>query len=67
MHWAEGAFMAAVGFIPWLIAAQKFPGDPQQRAAMLERMPLLKNETLLRGAAIFLWVLGGAVVSGVVK
>jgi hypothetical protein len=67
MHWVEGAFMAAVGFIPWLIAAEKFPGDPQQRAAMLERMPLLKNKTLLRGAAIFLWVLGGAVVIGLVK
>jgi hypothetical protein len=64
MHWVEGAFMAAVGFIPWLIAAEKFPGDPQQRAVMLERMPLLKNKALLRGAAIFLWALGGAAVLG---
>jgi hypothetical protein len=67
MHWVEGAFMAAVGFIPWLIATENFPGDPQQRMAMLERMPLLKNKTLLRVAAIFMWVFGGAVAVGLIE
>jgi hypothetical protein len=66
MHWVEGAFMAAVGFIPWLIAAEKFPGDPQQREVMYQRMPLLKNKTLLRVAAVFMWVFGGAAALGLI-
>lgn len=60
MHWIEGLVMMAVGTIPWFIAAGSFPPDHQQRLNLERAMPWVKNTYLMRGMAIFLWLLGGA-------
>ncbi|HAR46310.1 MAG: hypothetical protein A2X56_04760 [Nitrospirae bacterium GWC2_57_13] len=67
MHWLEGAIMVAAGFIPWFVAAGKLPADPQKRLDLERAMPIVKNKTLLRVAAAFLWILGGAAILGFVR
>ena len=63
MHWIEGVFIIFVGAAPWLIASGAFPGDAQQRARLERAMPFVRNHLLMRGAAIFLWLFGGAVAA----
>lgn len=67
MHWLEAVVIVAVGFIPWFIASGQFPGDPQRRLELEQKMPLVKNKTLLRVAAVFLWIFGGAAILGLIK
>ena len=60
MHWIEGLIMMAVGWVPWMIASGTFPPNYEQRQNLERAMPWVKNKYLMRGAAIFLWLLGGA-------
>jgi hypothetical protein len=63
MHWLEGVFIIFVGAVPWLIASDAFPRDAQQRVRLERAMPFVRNRLLMRGAAIFLWLFGGAVAA----
>jgi len=63
MHWLEGVFIICVGAVPWLIASDAFPRDAQQRVKLERAMPFVRNRLLMRGAAIFLWLFGGAVAA----
>jgi len=63
MHLIEGIVAIFVGAVPWLIATGAFPGNAEQRARLERAMPFVRNRLLMQGAAIFLWLFGGAIVA----
>ena len=61
MHWMEGLVMIGAGIIACLIATGVFPGDPEQRANLERKMPLVRNRRLVWGTALVLWSFGAVV------